>query len=229
MDQEKIGKFIKDIRKKNNLTQKDLADKYGVTYQAVSKWERGINIPDVSLLREMSKDFNVNIEDILEGEYKEKKKKINYIYILFLIIFIFILLLILLLNRNNNIELKTISSSCDSFDIIGSIAYNDSKSQIYISNINYCGEEDNTLYRSLECTLYEVNGDNEKKIGSYKYEDGSITLKDFLDKVVINTDNYNRTCKNYNENSLYILVSGTKDNGESYLHKIPLNLDNCMK
>ena len=37
MDQEKIGKFIKEIRIKNNLTQKDLAEKYGVTYQAVSK------------------------------------------------------------------------------------------------------------------------------------------------------------------------------------------------
>ncbi len=42
MNQEKFGKFIKDIRKKHNLTQKQLADKYNVTYQAVSKWENGI-------------------------------------------------------------------------------------------------------------------------------------------------------------------------------------------
>ena len=62
MEQEKIGKFIKKLRKENNLTQKDLADKYGVTYQAVSKWETGKNIPDISLLKEISKDFNVNIE-----------------------------------------------------------------------------------------------------------------------------------------------------------------------
>ena len=68
MEQEKIGKFIKKIRKENNLTQKDLADKYGVTYQAVSKWETGKNIPDISLLKEISKDFNVNIEDLLEGK-----------------------------------------------------------------------------------------------------------------------------------------------------------------
>ena len=47
MDQEKIGNFIKEIRKKNNLTQKDLADKYNVTYQAVSKWENGKNMPDI--------------------------------------------------------------------------------------------------------------------------------------------------------------------------------------
>ena len=65
MEQEKIGKFIKKLRKENNLTQKDLADKYGVTYQAVSKWETGKNIPDISLLKEISKHFNVNIEDLL--------------------------------------------------------------------------------------------------------------------------------------------------------------------
>lgn len=44
MNQEKLGKFIKDIRKKHNLTQKQLADKYNVTYQAVSKWENGISL-----------------------------------------------------------------------------------------------------------------------------------------------------------------------------------------
>lgn len=42
MNQEKFGKLIKDIRKKNNLTQKQLAAKYNVTYQAVSKWENGL-------------------------------------------------------------------------------------------------------------------------------------------------------------------------------------------
>ena len=61
MDQEKIGKIIKEIRKNNNLTQADLANKYNVTYQAVSKWENGKNIPDISILKQMSKDFNIDI------------------------------------------------------------------------------------------------------------------------------------------------------------------------
>ena len=70
MDQEKIGKLIKEIRQKNNLTQKQFADKYGITYQAVSKWENGKNMPDVSLLKQISKDFKVNIEDLLVLEEK---------------------------------------------------------------------------------------------------------------------------------------------------------------
>ena len=65
MEPEKISEFIKKLRKDNSLTQKQLAEKYNVTYQAVSKWENGINMPDVLLLKRMSKDFNVSLDDIL--------------------------------------------------------------------------------------------------------------------------------------------------------------------
>ena len=63
MDQKKFGEFIKDLRKKHNLTQKDLADKYNVTYQAVSKWENGINLPDISLIKQICEDYNINLND----------------------------------------------------------------------------------------------------------------------------------------------------------------------
>ena len=59
MDQERIGNFIKKIRVDNNLTQRELADKLGVTYQAVSKWENGKNIPDIQTLKQISKEFNI--------------------------------------------------------------------------------------------------------------------------------------------------------------------------
>ena len=49
MNQEKVGKFIKKLRIDNNLTQAEFADKLGVTYQAVSKWENGKNVPDIAL------------------------------------------------------------------------------------------------------------------------------------------------------------------------------------
>ena len=73
MDQEKIGKFIKDLRIKNNLTQKEFADKYNVTYQAVSKWENGKNMPDLSLLKDICKDFDVSLDDLFNGEKRVKK------------------------------------------------------------------------------------------------------------------------------------------------------------
>ena len=73
MNQEKFGAFIKKIRKKNNLTQKQLAEKYNVTYQAVSKWENGRNMPDTYLIRQISKDFNVSLDELFDGEFKKMK------------------------------------------------------------------------------------------------------------------------------------------------------------
>ena len=61
MDQEKIGQTIKEIRKKHNLTQAEFAKKYNVTYQAVSKWETGKNIPDIALLTRICNDFEIDI------------------------------------------------------------------------------------------------------------------------------------------------------------------------
>ena len=82
MNQEKVGKFIKDIRKKNNLTQQAFANKYGVTYQAVSKWENGKNLPDMVLIKEICADHNIDINELLDGEYKNNKKKFYLIGII---------------------------------------------------------------------------------------------------------------------------------------------------
>lgn len=68
MDCQKIGSFISAIRKEKNMTQKQLADKLHVTDRAVSKWERGLGIPDVSLLSDLSNILGVSINEILAGE-----------------------------------------------------------------------------------------------------------------------------------------------------------------
>ena len=74
MEQENIQKFIKKLRKEKNLTQKQLADMLGVTYQAVSKWERGLNIPDISILKEISRIFDVDMDTMITGVEKKHKK-----------------------------------------------------------------------------------------------------------------------------------------------------------
>lgn len=61
-----IGKKIATLRKENNLTQMDLADIMGVSYQAVSNWERGNSMPDISKLTTLTTALNINIEDLLE-------------------------------------------------------------------------------------------------------------------------------------------------------------------
>jgi len=68
MDCSKVGKLIFGLRKEKGMTQKQLADAMNISDKAISKWERGLGCPDVSLLRELSVVLNADIEKILLGD-----------------------------------------------------------------------------------------------------------------------------------------------------------------
>ena len=68
MNQIKIGKFIADCRKQVNLTQMQLAEKLGITDKAVSKWERGIAMPDTSIMLELCDILHISVNELLCGE-----------------------------------------------------------------------------------------------------------------------------------------------------------------
>ena len=78
MDTIKIGKFIAEKRKEKKLTQEGLAEKLGVTSKTISRWENGNYMPDISLLKPLSEELDVTLNDLLSGEevdkehYKEK-------------------------------------------------------------------------------------------------------------------------------------------------------------
>ena len=74
MNQIKMGKFISELRKEKELTQKDIGDKLGITDNSISKWERGINAPDIYYLGPLSEILGVTIKELLNGERKRKKK-----------------------------------------------------------------------------------------------------------------------------------------------------------
>ncbi len=68
MDQVKIGKFIASRRKQKNLTQWQLADKLNITDKAISKWERGLSLPDSSIMLELCGILGITVNDLLSGE-----------------------------------------------------------------------------------------------------------------------------------------------------------------
>ena len=68
MDLIKIGKFISNLRKKKNLTQQELADKLFVTDRAVSKWERGLSLPDASKMIDLCNILGISVNELLLGE-----------------------------------------------------------------------------------------------------------------------------------------------------------------
>lgn len=118
MNQEKIGKFIAELRKENNMTQLELADKLGITDRAVSKWENGRGMPDVSLLKLFCEILGISVNELLSAEglnrdeqqekfeenivntisYTNKKiKKTKKIIITFISAFLSLLVLLLML------------------------------------------------------------------------------------------------------------------------------------
>lgn len=70
MDQKKFGSFLRELRKEKQLTQEQLAERYGVTSRSVSRWETGSNMPDLSILVELADFYDVDIRDIIDGERK---------------------------------------------------------------------------------------------------------------------------------------------------------------
>lgn len=79
MDQKKSGSFLRELRKEKQLTQEQLAERFGVTSRSVSRWETGSNMPDLSILVELADFYDVDIRDIIDGERKgedmNKKEK----------------------------------------------------------------------------------------------------------------------------------------------------------
>ena len=82
MDTKKIGAFLKQCRKGKNLTQEQLAEKFGVSARTVSRWETGSNMPDLSILVELADYYDIEIKELLDGERsstmnKEMKETLN--------------------------------------------------------------------------------------------------------------------------------------------------------
>ena len=81
MDQVKIGKFIAELRIEKALTQKELAEKMGISDKTISKWECGRGLPEISLMMSLCNQLDVSVNELLSGErlnenlYREKAEE----------------------------------------------------------------------------------------------------------------------------------------------------------
>ena len=102
MNQEKIGSFIAKLRQDKGLTKTELGDNLGVSYKAVSKWERGINLPDAALYKPLCDIFDITIDELMQGELITKNKKNNRLIIVVIVILFIALLVIMFIYKDNN-------------------------------------------------------------------------------------------------------------------------------
>lgn len=157
MDTQRIGKFIQELRKEKKWTQEELASKLSTARETVSKWERGVYIPNTEMLLKLQDLFDVSVNEILYGEkinksnaksvnsipvelMKENKKKIkkamlhSLLTIFFLITIFFIYYFI---NNYNSLNIYTIIGSSNNISINGGMMIiSKEKSYIQLGNIN---------------------------------------------------------------------------------------------
>ena len=135
MNQNKMGLFLKKLRENKNYTQEQLAELIPISRQAISKWERGLAIPDSSVLVKLSSLFNVSINEILLGEYitknnindinqislklydeKNKKSKIIKILTIIIILFAIIFLAYYFIKSYKAVKIYTLTGFSDNIE-----------------------------------------------------------------------------------------------------------------
>ena len=187
-----IGKHLKTLREKNNLTQEQLADKLFVSRSNVSKWERNISLPDAETLLELSKIFNVSVDDILLGNDKndssgvlniykqiEKQKKVMLIICVSSIIIILLFLIYYFLSFYNSNKIFLVNGyGNESYFNNGIIIYTKEKEYLSLGKINSkkdilrmklvvsINNEENIIYETTsdEIFLLESRGYNELEL-----------------------------------------------------------------
>ncbi len=239
MNNEKIGKFISKLRKAKNLTQQQLGDLVGVGGKSVSKWERGINMPDISIINEVSKILGITSDELLQGEfnknsaneeYLKKKNQLRYrLLLIILIIFTSIFTILLIFYFNDNTHKYWISGSNEDFRIDGALEYNKEEYTININEISCNLEECRDLYISNiqysilinNVVVYMNNNDDQisdlPNINEYLYK-----------RTIRVNDKYRNSVISYNDivkaKQLYIIINGYDSNNNLFEYNISLEI-----
>ena len=199
-----IGKHLKTLREKNNLTQEQLADKLFVSRSNVSKWERNISLPDAETLLELSKIFNVSVDDILIGNNKndssgvlniykqiEKQKKVMLIICVSSIIIILLFLIYYFLSFYNSNKIFLVNGyGNESYFNNGIIIYTKEKEYLSLGKINSkkdilrmklvvsINNEENIIYETTsdEIFLLESRGYNELELSKILLNKNKLNL-----------------------------------------------------
>ncbi len=227
MDQEKIGKFIANLRIKKNMTQQELADKLGITDRAISKWENGRGMPDISLMKPLCRELDISINELLSGERIKKeeeekkfeenvlntidysKKKIKHTKLIFKIILAVIIFLIIAFSILLGIDIYRMRNNEPVFFSTWGI--------MYTPTINL---DDLEIEKTIKIYLI----DNDEKINHYANEKSFVAMKVYLttrDKDKYYVYAWVLQEKYYSENEKVI-----KDTGSSLPYKFELIKEN---
>lgn len=178
MDLQKTGKFIAEARKMKNLTQSQLGEMLGISGKAISKWERGINAPDVSILMELATILDVSVSEILKGEkiksitsntaneitvstismydkiFKRKYLRITLISAALLLLLTLLFSATYLITNYNKCFVYQLSSGHNDAKLKGLVALNQKENSLMITDIRL---DDNDTLKIIETEKIEIS------------------------------------------------------------------------
>lgn len=253
MDLKKIGAFIAKLRKEKGLTQEKLGEQLDVNGKTVSKWERGINAPDISKLSPLSEILGISVNELLNGEYltKENEKKINNpvkniqyytkkikikylkigIYIILAICFAFAALFTI--NNYNKIQMYSIKSKSKKYDVDGYIMYNQNRNLLLIKSIDIKDPKIGTTSEDKvkAMTISVISGN--KTLFSITYNESDNEMLQTINSYLINRlylvdelvkEDKRILTEGTDLNNLKIIIEYTNQNNKQKKIKIPLNV-----
>lgn len=182
MNQQEIGKFISKLRKEKEMTQQELADKLGVTDKAISKWENGRCLMDISMLKPLSELLDVSIIELINGE---KNNDIDD----------FVDNTIKLASNNIKNKIRSVVRVLvvSIIIILIGVCYTVYKivaeEYIYNASVNYCGEITDDYFKNVSFDInYEIDS---KEVDNYLELRNNIKIRnDFNNMELLTIDNY---------------------------------------
>lgn len=226
MDQNEIGKQIEELRKKKGLTQKELAEKLGLSNTAISKWECGYNLPDISMLIPLSEVLEVDIMDLINPQKKDAPKlstsptKANnhpkkIFIIINILVFIFIISLLATIIQNNieaknneetisNSEVKVyeITSKDTSFYINGYLIFNNNDNCFILNKIKYqdpsIGTDNPILAKEVNVYVL-IDSQIVYTFNTFQKRKKSSNLNDLFNEIITNINTPNKYESNFSK------------------------------
>lgn len=220
MNQEKIGKFIAELRKNKKLTQTELAKRIGVSNKTVSKWECGNAIPDYGVFDNLCKEFNISVNELLNGEkdmkddkvigeYMKMKGRQNRTKIIVISIISFLIILcsvlgIYFVNSYDKTNMYQLSGSTDNFKFSGGLLVTSNIKNIFQRGelqINVKDIREDDIAESYYA--FEVDGKYYKLLD---YNGTNLEIEKYGEDLIVPTK-----MKDYIPKNLYLIVIYYKD------------------
>lgn len=239
MDPIKVGNYLASLRKEKNLTQEELAERINVSSKTISKWEVGTNIPDTVSLYKLSKEFNVPIQDILNGgEVHDEsenndsiknginfynrlfKRKVMKIALLIIIGIVSLFSILYTISNYDRVQVYDILAGNEDFTVRGYLTTNSKESIFMIDTIRYNGKEGGTNDIKISDYSIYINNAN-KNIDYYNYIEELHNLQninEILESINISFITNNNIL--LDKPILYLYMSD--DNNQTYEYEINL-------